>query len=145
MKYWIAVASAEHVRLGRALGFMQVCHGKCAPLRRIQPNDMVAYYSPTEVFGEKQKLQAFTAIGTVKSGTPYQADMGGGFHPYRHDVDWLPAQETAIAGLLDKLEFTRGNRNWGYQLRFGLFEISAHDMALIAEAMGVTLAQKIAA
>jgi hypothetical protein len=71
--------------------------------------------------------------------------MGGGFHPYRHDVDWLPAQETAIAGLLDKLEFTRGNRNWGYQLRFGLFEISAHDMALIAGAMGVTLAQKIAA
>lgn len=35
MKSWIAVASAEHVRSGRAQGFMQVCHGKAAPLRRL--------------------------------------------------------------------------------------------------------------
>ncbi len=27
---WIAVASAEHVRLGHAHGFMQICHGKAA-------------------------------------------------------------------------------------------------------------------
>jgi hypothetical protein len=33
---WIAVASAGHVRRGRAAGFMQVRHGKTAPLRRIQ-------------------------------------------------------------------------------------------------------------
>jgi hypothetical protein len=26
--YWIAVASAEHVRRGRREGFMQVSHGK---------------------------------------------------------------------------------------------------------------------
>ncbi len=48
-KSWIAVASAEHVRLGRSQGFMQVCHGKAAPLRRITPGDAVAYYSPTEI------------------------------------------------------------------------------------------------
>jgi hypothetical protein len=30
--HWIAVASAEHVRLGQAGGFMQVSHGKAAPL-----------------------------------------------------------------------------------------------------------------
>jgi hypothetical protein len=30
-------------------------------------------------------------------------------------------------------------RNWGFQLRFGLFEISEHDMAMIAAAMGVVL------
>ena len=28
-------------------GFMQVSHGKAAPLRRIRPGDGVAYYSPT--------------------------------------------------------------------------------------------------
>ena len=33
---WIAVASAEHVRRGRADGFMQVCHGKGGPLARIR-------------------------------------------------------------------------------------------------------------
>lgn len=32
MKSWVAVASAEHVQKGREQGFMQVCHGKGAPL-----------------------------------------------------------------------------------------------------------------
>ena len=42
--YWIGVASADHVARGRADGFMQVCHGKAAPLRRIKPGDGVVYY-----------------------------------------------------------------------------------------------------
>ena len=29
---------------------MQVCHGKAAPLQRIQPGDRVVYYSPTVSF-----------------------------------------------------------------------------------------------
>ena len=75
---WVAVASAEHVRHGREHGFMQVCHGKAAPLRRIHPGDRIVYDSPTVTF------------------------RGG---------------------------------NWGYPLRFGLFEIGADDMDRIAEAM----------
>jgi len=77
--YWIAVASAEHVRLGVAGGFMQVCHGKTGPLRRIRAGDGVACYSPTETFGGGERLQAFTAIGRVCGDEPYPADMGGGF------------------------------------------------------------------
>ena len=49
MKSWMAVASAEHVRNGRAQGFMQVCHGKAAPLRRLKPNDWVVYYEVLEI------------------------------------------------------------------------------------------------
>ena len=44
--HWIAVASAEHVRRGKREGFMQVSHGKAAPLKRIRPGDRVVYYSP---------------------------------------------------------------------------------------------------
>ena len=51
-KHWIAVASAEHARRGKA-GFMQVNHGKAAPLRRVHPGDGVAYYSPPETFGAR--------------------------------------------------------------------------------------------
>ncbi|MBZ9996888.1 EVE domain-containing protein [Mesorhizobium sp. BH1-1-4] len=134
---WIAVASAQHVRRGRNDGFMQVNHGKAAPLRRIRPGDGIVYYSPTTVLGEKDGLQAFTAIGIVREGEPYQGIMGGGFTPYRRDVDWAQAQETPIKPLLDRLEFTAGKSNWGYQLRFGLFEIAAHDFHLIADAMSV--------
>jgi hypothetical protein len=138
-KSWIAVASAEHVRLGRGQGFMQVCHGKAAPLRRIAPGDGIAYYSPTNSFGGTDRLQAFTALGTVKPGTPYEVDMGDGFRPFRRDVSWSEAVEAPIHPLLEHLSFARGNKNWGYQLRFGLFEIPWQDLSLIAEAMGVTL------
>ncbi|MCG2576969.1 EVE domain-containing protein [Dechloromonas sp. XY25] len=132
---WIAVASAEHVRIGRAGGFMQVCHGKAAPLRRIRPGDGVVYYSPTDKFGEPTPLRCFTALGRVVTGEPYQADMGNGFHPFRRDVRWAEAKAAPIAPLLDRLEFSAGKKNWGYQLRFGLFEVSDHDFELIARAM----------
>lgn len=134
---WIAVASAQHVRLGRAGGFMQVCHGKLAPLRRVQPGDRVVYYSPTVTFGGQDRLQAFTAIGTVRAGEPYLFDMGGGFRPFRRDVHWLAAYETPIRPLLPRLDFAADRRNWGYQLRFGLFAVSDGDLDVIARAMGV--------
>ena len=135
---WVAIASAEHVRIGRSNGFMQVCHGKAAPLKRIQPGDDVVYYSPTNVFRGNDKLQSFTAIGVVRDGAPYQADIEG-FSPFRRDVDWRTAREAPIKPLLGQLKFTTAKRNWGYQLRFGLFEISGHDMAMIAAAMEAVL------
>jgi len=134
---WIAVASAAHVRIGRESGFMQVNHGKAAPLRRVKPGDGIAYYSPSTILGEKDGLQSFTAIGTVRDGEPYQGEMGGGFTPFRRDVDWAKAGEAPIKPLLDRLDFTAGNANWGYQLRFGLFPVSDRDFLLIADAMGV--------
>ncbi len=73
--HWVAVASAEHVRIGRETGFMQVCHGKAAPIK----------------------------------------------------------------SLLEEIEFSSGKKNWGYQLRFGLFPIAANDMEVIARAMQATL------
>ena len=134
---WVAVASAEHVRRGRATGFMQVCHGKGAPLRRIAPHDRVAYYSPTLEFRGSDRCQAFTALGIVRERPPYRAAAEGDFSPYRRDVRWLETCDAPIKPLLDALVFSAGRRNWGYQLRFGLFRISEHDMRIIAEAMGM--------
>lgn len=139
-KNWIAVASADHVRRGREGGFMQVCHGKAAPLRRINAGDRVVYYSPTAQFGSKIKFQQFTAIGIAKNKEPYQFDMGGGFCPFRHEVDWLSGQAAAIQPLLPQMDFSSGITNWGYQFRFGLFAISDHDVEIIATSMGVNLA-----
>jgi EVE domain len=136
--HWIAVASAQHVRLGRAQGFMQVAHGKLAPLKRIKPGDGVVYYAPTTIMGVNDKLQSFIAIGQVKPGEPYAHDMGGGFVPYRRDVNWFEAQESPIRPLLQRLSFSKDQAHWGYQLRFGLFKISPDDWALIAQAMQAT-------
>ena len=136
---WIAVASAEHARRGRdemVPGFMQVGHGKLSPLKRVKPGDRVAYYAPTVTFGVQDKFQRFVSLGIVQPGEPYAFDMGG-FVPYRRDVSYLPSQEASILPLLDEFEFVEDRSRWGYKFRFGLFQISDHDMKLIAKAMGV--------
>lgn len=135
---FLAVASAEHVERGRAGGFMQVCHGKCGPLRRVRPGDRVVYYSPTGSFQGRDRLQAFTAIGVVKDGEPYSFDMGGGFCPFRRDVAWLAARAAPIAPLTARLDLCAGSPNWGIRLRAGLLPISDRDLETIARAMGAT-------
>lgn len=135
MKHWIAVACAEHARRGKLLGFMQVCHGKGAPLRRLTAGDGVIYYAPSSTMAVKDRLQSFTTIGRVKDERTYQAEMEG-FRPFRRDVVYDEANEAPIAPLLQQLELTRGKANWGYAFRFGLVEISAADFAIIAKAMG---------
>ena len=141
---WIAVACAEHARRGCAepgRGFMQVCHGKRAPLQRVQPGDRVAYYAPTVTMGGPDKCQRFVSLGLVQPGAPYAFDMGGGFVPFRRDVAYVPAQEASILPLLDRFEFVEDRQHWGYPFRFGLFKIGDGDgdMRLIAQAMQAQL------
>jgi hypothetical protein len=135
--YWIAVASAEHVRRGCEGGFMQVCHGKGGPLSRIRPGDGVVYYSPSTVFRVPDGLQSFTAIGRATEGPPYQHDMGGGLVPFRRDMSWSEAREVPIRPLLDQMAFTRGRSNWGHAFRFGVLRITAADFAVIRDTMRV--------
>lgn len=140
-KNWIAVASADHARRGRdesVPGFMQVGHGKLAPLKRVKPGDRIAYYAPTVAYGAAERLQCFVSIGIVQPGEPYTRGMGG-FVPYRRDVLYLPAREASILPLLDDFEFVENRSRWGYKFRFGLFAISDHDMGSIAHIMQVPL------
>ncbi|MDD0840346.1 EVE domain-containing protein [Curvibacter sp. HBC61] len=140
-RHWIAVACAEHARRGREaqpLGFMQVCHGRRAPLARLRPGDSVAYYAPATRMAGHDRLQSFVSLGRVAAGEPYAFDMGGGLVPFRRDVHYASAaREVPIAPLLDRFEFVEDRQRWGARFRFGLFEVSAHDMGLIAQAMGV--------
>jgi hypothetical protein len=69
---------------------------------------------------------------------PLRADMGS-FKPYRRDVAWADVQDAPIKPLLDRLDFTSGKSNWGYQLRFGLFAVSEIDFRMIAKAMQAKL------
>ena len=142
-KNWFAVASAEHARRGCAdphNGYMQVCHGKCGPLKKVLAGDRVAYYSPALTMGGKDKFQRFVSIGVVQAGEPYAFDMGGGFVPFRRDVAYAAAREVSILPWLDEFEFVEDRQHWGYKFRFGLFEVSDHDMRLVARAMRADLA-----
>lgn len=137
-RYWIGVASRDHVLRGVEGGFCQLGHGKAAPIERLSPGDWIVYYSPRTSLEGGEALQAFTAIGEIAAGEAYEADMGKGFHPTRRDVRFVKqAREAAIRPLLDDLELTRGKKSWGMAFRRSAIEISARDFKLIAGAMDV--------
>lgn len=77
--YQVVTASADHAALGRELGIVQAGHGKHAPVKRMSPDDGVVIYSPRLSYPDGPPCQAFTAIGQIAAGDPYQADMGRNF------------------------------------------------------------------
>ena len=134
--YWIGVVSRAHVRLGIEGGFIQLSHGKKAPLQRFHAGDGLLIYSPKTAYPDGDALQAFTAIGRVTSGDIYQVEMSPDFKPYRVDVEFLPCREAPIRPLIDELSFIKSKTHWGAAFRFGLLKVPAEDFGLIAEAMG---------
>jgi hypothetical protein len=134
-RYWIGVASRDHVLKGKQGGFCQLCHGKSNPLRRLNAGDWIVYYSPRSGMQGGDVIQAFTAIGKILAGEPYPLDMGGGFVPYRRDVQFVEGIEVPIRPLLEDLSFIKNKQSWGYTFRFGFFEIPEADFEQIAIAM----------
>ncbi|MFN8381150.1 MAG: EVE domain-containing protein [Anaerolineales bacterium] len=134
-RYWLIVVSKNHVMNGVRWGIAQANHGKAAPLKRMQVGDGIVYYSPKVEFEGNEKLQAFTAIGTVTGETVYQFDMGEGFIPYRRDVKYKECNEVPILPLVPALTFIKDKKSWGYMFRFGFFEIPKIDFDLIASQM----------
>jgi hypothetical protein len=100
-------------------------------------DDGIIYYSSKIVFGQDEKCQCFTAIGTVADDTVVQADMGEGFLPFRRHVRFFACQETPIAPLIPHLSFIKDKHHWAGVFRFGLVEIPETDYLLIANHMGV--------
>ena len=51
---------------------------------------------------------------------------------------WISRQlhEAPIRPLIDDLDFIEDKTRWGYRFRFGVFEISEHDLGVIRAAMG---------
>jgi len=134
-RYWIGVASNEHVKKGIVGNFAQVCHGKQGPLKRMSEGDWIIYYSPTEKFGESEPCRKFTAIGKVLSDEPYLFPMSDSFIPWRRNVKFISSHEVAIEPLLDQLNFITNKQYWGLVFRRGFFEINPSDFELIASAM----------
>ena len=134
MKFWIGVACKEHVERGVALGICQFCHGKKAPANRPKKGDFVIYYSPKVDMDGPEICQQFTAIGRITDEAATQVDLGG-FAPFRRAISYLKAQPIDIKPLVDKLDFIKNKRSWGYVFRFGFFEIDGASFDLIAGLM----------
>jgi hypothetical protein len=135
---WIGVVSREHVQRGVAAGFIQLNHGKSAPLRRLRAGDVIAMYSPRMSYPAGEPLQCFTAIGTVDTGEVYQVAMSDDFKPWRVDVTFAESREAPIRPLVERLSFIRNKSRWGAAFRFGYVKVPVADFALIADAMKPT-------
>lgn len=134
-KYWIGVASKDHVENGLKLGICQFCHGKSTPTRRLKKGDFVIYYSPKYTMEGSELYQKFTAIGIVKDDTPYQVEMENGFKPFRRNIDYLDATPLNIKPLISILPFIKNKTSWGYVFRYGFLEIDQRSFETIARGM----------
>ncbi|WP_300662819.1 EVE domain-containing protein [Fluviicola sp.] len=134
-KYWIIVASKDHVKSGVAGGFAQACHGKAAPLKRMRKGDFIIYYSGKQTMGKTEICQQFTAIGKVTDDETAQIQVSEDFCPSRRNIEFLPGKDVSILPFIDELEFIQNKKSWGYPFRFGFFEIKQHDFNLISSQM----------
>jgi hypothetical protein len=130
-RYWILVASSEHVKLGVAGGFAQAGHGKRAGLARMQTGDRILYYSPKFAFGGDEPLHAFTALGEVADDEIVQVEMSPDFKPFRRNVKYLKTGVVKIKPLINDLQFIRNKKSWGAAFRFGMLEIGHLDFERI--------------
>lgn len=135
LKYWIGVASQEHVATGTTLGICQFCHGKQAPAKRLRKGDFVIYYSPKVAMDRPEPYQKFTAIGIVQDDAPHQVEQFTGFNPFRRNIAYFDAQHADIKPLIPHLSFIKNKQSWGYAFRFGFFEIDQESFNVIANAM----------
>ncbi|WP_183560154.1 EVE domain-containing protein [Mucilaginibacter sp. SP1R1] len=135
MKYWITVASKDHISRGVAGDFMQANHGKQAALKRIKPGDWVLFYSPKQTMNGTEPCKAFTAIGQAADDEIYQHAMSSDFIPWRRNIRFYQSTETPIIPLVDDLDFIINKKSWGYPFRFGFMEIQGHDFELLKARM----------
>ncbi len=134
-RYWVGVASRDHVMKAIQGGFAQLCHGKETPLKRMNKGDWIIYYSPKVNLKENTPCQTFTALGKVVDHRIFQFDMENDFQPFRRHIHFIHSTEIPIRPLLPYLSFIKDEKRWGCSFRFGHFEISEKDFQLIAQKM----------
>ena len=121
MNCWIGVVSRSHVLRGVAGGFAQMNHGKQVPLQRMKAGDGLVYDSPREAYPDGPPLQAFSALGFIRSGEVYAHDMTPegvpGFVPWRINVEAV--QNAPIKPLLAQLDFITDKTHWGLFFALG--------------------------
>ena len=93
------------------------------------------FYSPRTAYPDGEPLQRFTAIARVTDDEPHQVDVRPDFHPWRRNVESIPASEAPVKPLIKDLAFIRDKSRWGFVFRRGMFEVGEDDFRRIATAM----------
>ncbi len=113
----------DHAMKGVSGGFMQANHGKKAPLKRMKINDWIIIYSPKQSMQSEIKCQEFSAIAQILDEKIYQIKMPEDFIPFRRNVKYCDCEKTSVLPLISQLNFIENKNKWGFQFKFGFFEI----------------------
>jgi EVE domain-containing protein len=133
---WIIVASRDHVLNGVREGIAQASHGKQTPLRRMNKDDNIIYYSPKMVYGQNEKCQRFTAIGKIKDNDIFEVKLNETFSPFRRRVEYFhECKEIPIENLIPVLSLIKNKKSWGNVFRLGLIQIPDNDFLTISKEM----------
>jgi predicted RNA-binding protein len=143
IRFWIGVASLDHVREGQKGGYVQLSRGEEIPLKRMQPGDWLVYYSSRQSGQRQEKCQSFTAIARTIDSDVYPFFSPEGFVFFRRNARYVLCHNASILPLVDQLSFIENKRYWGYPFRSGHFEISSEDFQLIAKAMHVEFSEPL--
>ncbi|WP_206911528.1 hypothetical protein IGL98_002095 [Enterococcus sp. DIV0840] len=132
MNYLIGVASKDHVELGVAGGFCQLCHGKSAPLNRMKAGDWLIYYAPKKSLKTKEPCQEFIALGQILPGEAYPFEMAPDFIPDRKDISFLKNIQSVPLEAVADFPLWQEYRS---RLRFGHFQIPEELFNFIVSGM----------
>ncbi|KAA1258169.1 hypothetical protein LF1_06840 [Rubripirellula obstinata] len=137
IKFWIGVAVLDHIESAVAGGFVQLGHGKEAPVRRLSDGDGIILYATRQSLEGGDSVSSFAAVGRVVGDEVKQVRQSDCFEPFRRDVQYDDnVSPVAVRPLLELLSFTRGKGNhWGMAFRRGSFAIPQDDFDLIRDAM----------
>ncbi len=135
MKFYIIVASQDHVEAGVEKGFAQAGHGKKTNLDKLKKDDWIIYYSSKDKYENGKAYQKFTAAGQVTDDEPYQVKVNEDFQPWRRNIRFYEVNALEIRPLLDNLHFIKNKDKWGMYLMSGFFEINEADFKRISEPM----------
>ena len=135
-RFWIGVATQDHVDRAVAGSYVEVNHGRAGPLERMHADDGFAWYASRSAEARGSSLQAFTALGRIDGDAIRQADDDGERRPFRRAIVYLAAQPASVRTLVEQLGFIRSKQHWGGAFRYGFLRVPAADFAVIAAAMG---------
>eukprot|EP01080_Neovahlkampfia_damariscottae_P002413 gene2413-2877_t len=137
-KFWLIVASKDHVKVGTEKGFAQACHGKKTWISKPKKGDKVVFYSSKNQFentSKENKLMSFTALGTFNSDELTTSKISERTF-FRRTVDFEKStKDVSIKSILDQLEFIKNKDKWGIEVRNGMRQIPKNDYSLIESLM----------
>ncbi len=133
-RYWVGVATADHVAEAVAGGFCAVSHGSGA-VAPFGEGDGIAFYASKVSLSSKEAVQRFMAIGVVGETVGWSTERNGRVLRLR-PAEWKESLSAEARALAPRLSFVTDKEKWGMGFRRSRFEIPAADFAIIAEAMG---------